>query len=96
LFVKGALLGILEEGHDYPLALPSLPEQQEIVRRVEAFLALADQIETRYAKAQAHVEKLTPRHCSPRHFVMSSCRKNDEPTEKLLQRIGTEAKISRK
>jgi len=46
--VKGALF-----------ALPPLPEQQEIVRRVEALFALADQIEARYAKAAAYVEKLT-------------------------------------
>jgi len=36
-----------------------LPEQQEIVRRVETFFALADQIEARLAKAQAHTDKLT-------------------------------------
>jgi len=35
-----------------------IPEQQEIVRRVEALFALADQIEARYTKAKAHVDKL--------------------------------------
>jgi len=39
--------------------LPPLAEQQEIVRRVENLFALADQIEGRYTKAKAHVDKLT-------------------------------------
>ena len=34
-------------------------EQQQIVRRVEALFALADQIEARFEKAQAQVDKLT-------------------------------------
>jgi type I restriction enzyme, S subunit len=34
-------------------------EQQEIVRRVESFFTLADQLEARYLKAKAHVDKLT-------------------------------------
>ena len=42
-----------------PFRLPPLTEQQEIVRRVEALFALTDQIEARYAKATAHIEKLT-------------------------------------
>lgn len=40
-------------------ALPSVPEQHEIVHRVESLFALADQIEARYAKAKAHVDRLT-------------------------------------
>lgn len=39
--------------------LPSLPEQQEIVRRVNALFDLADQLEARYQNAKAHVDKLT-------------------------------------
>lgn len=36
-----------------------LPEQQEIVRRVEALFKTADAIEARYRTAKAHVDKLT-------------------------------------
>lgn len=39
---------------------PPFAEQREIVRRVEALFALADQIEARLAQAQAQVDKLTP------------------------------------
>lgn len=38
---------------------PPIGEQQEIVHRVESLFKIADQIETRYQKAKAHVEKLT-------------------------------------
>jgi type I restriction enzyme, S subunit len=44
-------------GLDVPL--PSIPEQQEIVRRVEALFQLADAIEKRVAAATARAEKLT-------------------------------------
>ncbi len=42
------------------IAVPRLPEQQEIVRRVEALFSFADRIETRLAAAQKIVERLTP------------------------------------
>ena len=68
--------------------LPPLAEQQEIVRRVEALSALADQIEARYAKAKAHVEKLT------QSILAKAFRgelvpqdPNDEPASVLLKRI---------
>jgi type I restriction enzyme, S subunit len=41
------------------IPLPPVPEQQEIVRRVEALLKTADALEARYGKAKAHVDKLT-------------------------------------
>lgn len=53
---KLALMRIKE----IPVPLPSLLEQVEIVRRVEALFKQADAIEARYKKARAFVEKLTP------------------------------------
>jgi type I restriction enzyme S subunit len=44
----------------FPVPSPPLPEQQEIVRRVEALFAFADRIEARLATAQATVARLTP------------------------------------
>ena len=44
---------------ELPFVLPPLPEQQEIVRRVEALFTLTDQIEARCAKAKVYVDKLT-------------------------------------
>ncbi len=41
------------------IPIPSLPEQEEIVRRVESLFALADQIEARCAQVEARVDKLT-------------------------------------
>ena len=74
-----------------PIPMPPLPEQQEIVRRVEALLALADNIEQRYKKAQAFVDKLTP------SLLAKAFRgelvpqdPNDEPASALLERIKAE------
>jgi type I restriction enzyme, S subunit len=68
-----------------------LPEQQEIVRRVEALFKKADEIETRYHKAKAFVDKLT------QSILAKAFRgelvpqdPNDEPASKLLERIRSE------
>ena len=72
----------------YPLALPPLPEQQEIVRRVEGLFALADQLEVRLAKARGQVDQLTPSLLA-RAFAGQLVPQNptDEPAEKLLEKI---------
>ena len=49
----------LIEIRDFRIPLPPLEEQQEIVRRVTALFALADQVEERYAQAKTHVDRLT-------------------------------------
>ena len=43
---------------NFMLPVPPLAEQQEIVRRVEALFQLADQLESRYQRAKAQVDKL--------------------------------------
>ena len=65
-----------------------LAEQQEIVRRVDALFKVADGIEARYNKARIHTDRLT------QSILAKAFRgelvpqdPNDEPAEKLLQRI---------
>ena len=72
----------------FPTPIPPLAEQQEIVRRVEGMFALADQIEARFQKAKAQVDKLTPSLLA-RAFrgQLVPQNPNDEPAEKLLERI---------
>jgi type I restriction enzyme, S subunit len=43
----------------YKLPWCPIAEQQEIVRRVDALFAVADQIEARFERARAHVDRLT-------------------------------------
>lgn len=79
------------------IPFPPFAEQEEIVRRVEALFALADQIEARYAKAKAHVEKLT------QSILAKAFRgelvpqdPNDEPASKLLERIRSRESVTNK
>jgi len=76
-----------------PIFLPPLPEQQEIVRRVEGLFALADQIAARFEKAHAQVEKLMPTILA-RAFrgELVAQDPNDEPASMLLERIKKTAK----
>lgn len=71
-----------------PIELPSLLEQEEIVRRVETLFKTADELEARYLKAKAHVDKLT------QSILAKAFRgelvpqdPNDEPASVLLERI---------
>jgi type I restriction enzyme, S subunit len=77
-----------EEVRALQFVLPPVHEQQEIVRRVEALFALADQIEARYAKAKAYIDNLT------QSILAKAFRgelvpqdPNDEPASVLLERI---------
>ena len=82
---KNINVGILNQ---VQVPLPPLPEQHEIVRRVEQFFTLADQLEARYAKAQAYVDKLTPSLLAKAfrgELVPQDA--NDEPASVLLERI---------
>jgi type I restriction enzyme S subunit len=73
---------------ELPFILPPLPEQQEIVRRVEALFALADQLEARLAVAQRQVDQLTPALLA-RAFAgkLVPQNPNDEPASALLEKI---------
>ena len=70
------------------LNLPSLSEQQEIVRRVDDLFAFADRIEARLAAVQKAVERLTP-------SVLAKAFRGklvpqdptDEPASALLERL---------
>ena len=71
-----------------PVPFPPLAEQQEIVRRVEELFTLASQIEARYAKAKAYIDKLT-------QSILANVFRgqlvpqdpNDEPASVLLERV---------
>jgi type I restriction enzyme, S subunit len=73
---------------EFHLLLPPLPEQHEIVHRVEALFDLAGQLEARYLRANAHVDRLT------QSILAKAFRgelvpqdENDEPAAVLLERI---------
>jgi type I restriction enzyme, S subunit len=70
---------------------PSLDEQAEIVRRVEALFKLADRIEARYTFARAQAQRLTPLLLAKafRGELMPQD-PNDEPASVLLERIKAE------
>ncbi len=74
----------------FVIPVPPLPEQQEIVRRVEGLFALADQLEVRLAKARGQVDALTPSLLA-RAFAGQLVPQDptDEPASALLKRINS-------
>lgn len=72
----------------FEIPLPPLEEQKEIVRQVEWLFALADKLEAHYQNARARVDKLT-RSVLAKAFrgELAPRDPNDEPAEKLLERI---------
>lgn len=85
-----------EKIKEIKIDVPSIGEQQEIVRRVEQLFSFADKIESRYNKAKAMLDKL------PQSILAKAFRgelvpqdENDEPASVLLERIKAEkAKLS--
>jgi type I restriction enzyme S subunit len=71
--------------------VPTVAEQAEIVRRVEALFAMADRIEARCTAARAQAQRLT-------QLVLAKAFRgelvpqdpNDEPASVLLERIRAE------
>lgn len=103
--VQGEIQGVTRPGingtilKEIRIPLPPLMEQQEIVRRIETLFKIADQIEERYNKAKAYVDKLTQSILAKafRGELVPQDQK-DEPASVLLKRIralkSTDAPIS--
>jgi type I restriction enzyme, S subunit len=69
-------------------SLPSLDEQQEIIRRAEQLFSLADQLEARLTAARQIVERLTPALLAKAfRGELVPQDPNDEPASVLLERI---------
>jgi restriction endonuclease S subunit/predicted ATPase len=74
-----------------PVRIPSIDEQEEIVRRAETLFTYADRLEARYQKALAQVERLTPALLSKAfRGELVPQDPNDEPISVLLERIQAE------
>lgn len=81
----------IEDLRNLPIRLPSLPEQAEIVRRVEALFTLADRIEARATVARTQAQRLTP-------LVLAKAFRGelalqdpaDAPASVLLERIASQ------
>jgi type I restriction enzyme, S subunit len=75
--------------------LPSIEEQTEIVRRVEALFALADRIEARCTAARTHAQRLAPQLLA-KAFRGELVPQNptDEPASALLARIAAERSVT--
>jgi type I restriction enzyme S subunit len=73
------------------IALPHIDEQKEIVRQVESLFALAESVEQQYFVAKNSINKLTQSLLAKAfrgELVPQDL--DDEPTEKLLERIRSE------
>lgn len=75
-----------------PVLLPELEEQREIVRQVNHYFALADQLEARFEQAAVMVEQL-PQALLAKAFSGQLVPQdpNDEPASTLLERLQTSA-----
>lgn len=74
----------------FSFPLPPLPEQNEIVRRVETLFAFADRLETRYSTGREQVDQLIPSLLDKAfRGELVPQDPSDEPAEKLLERIKT-------
>jgi type I restriction enzyme S subunit len=70
------------------IAVPHPKEQKLIAVRAQQLLLLADQMEIRYSKARAYLDKLTPAILAKAfRGELVPQDPNDEPAEKLLERI---------
>lgn len=76
----------------FRVSLPSIPEQIEIVRRVETLFAFADRLEARLQTAKTATERLTPALLAKAfRGELVPQDPNDEPASELLRRLQQEA-----
>ncbi len=89
----------------FPIPFPPLPEQQEIVHRVDALFAFADSIEAKVKAARENTEKLRQSILAkafsgelvPTETELARKEGRDyEPAETLLERIKVERKSDKK
>lgn len=81
----------VKELKELPVPLPHLEEQKEIVKRVEALFKKADEIEERYKKAKAYVDKLTQSILAKAfRGELVPQNPNDPPASELLEKIKAE------
>ena len=72
----------------YPLRIPPLEEQAEIIRRVQQLFAYADQLETKVSAAQQRIDTLTQSLLTKAfRGELAPQDPNDEPASVLLERL---------
>ena len=78
----------IQKARVIPIAVPSFSEQQEIVRQVNHYFELANQLEARFEQAAAMVEQL-PQALLAKAFSGQLVPQdpNDEPASALLERL---------
>lgn len=80
-----------EEIREFPILLPTLDEQDEIVRRVDDLFALADRLQQRVSAAQSLADRATPSILDKAfRGELVPQDPNDEPASVLLDRIRAE------
>ncbi|BEV07296.1 restriction endonuclease subunit S [Methylophilus sp. DW102] len=78
---------------NFPIPLPPINEQNEIVRRVGSLFALADSVEKQYTEAKKRIDRLTQSLLAKAfRGELVPQEPNDEPAAELLKRIEAERK----
>lgn len=87
----------LEVCRQIEIPLPSMAEQQEIVRRVETLFAFADRLEARLVTARTATDRLTPALLAKAfRGELVPQDPNDEPASELLKRLAAQREAAPK